>query len=126
MSGGSTQPLTKAQVRFYLAGLAVLVLGSLASVWTYHRAVVDDMADELAADALQGRNAQGQLEYIGGKSNVMAADIQEWFMGLWHGRHLAYTLAVLSMAGALLCFYVAFALPDLPRDGEGAGGNPAG
>ncbi|HEY1849018.1 MAG TPA: hypothetical protein VGG37_07420 [Opitutaceae bacterium] len=114
MKGGDRQVLTRAQVRFYVAGIAVLVLGTLASVWAYRSAVVDDMADELEADALQGRNAQGQLEYIGGKSNVLAADIQEWFVGLWHGRHLAYTLAVLSIAGALLCFYIAFALPDLP------------
>jgi hypothetical protein len=113
------QPLSRAQVRFYVAGVAVLVLGSLASAWAYRSAFVDDMADQLAADALQSRNAQGQLEYIGGKSNVMASDIQEWFVGLWHGRHLAYTLAVLSIACALACFYVAFALPDLPPSDGG-------
>jgi hypothetical protein len=58
------------------------------------------------------------MEYLGGKANVMANDIDTWFVGLWHGRNLAYTLAVLTVVIALICFYIAFALPDLPPFGD--------
>jgi hypothetical protein len=58
------------------------------------------------------------MEYIGGNANVLGSEITGWFVGLWHGRNLAYTLAVLTIIAALLCFYIAFALPDLPPFGD--------
>jgi hypothetical protein len=55
---------------------------------------------------------------------VLGNDIQGWFLGLWHGRNLAYTLAVITIVLALACFYVAFALPDLPAFGEEGNNKP--
>jgi hypothetical protein len=55
-----------------------------------------------------------QMEVLGGKSNVFAYDLQQKFLGLWHGTHLAYTLAVLSLVAALACFFTAYFLPDFP------------
>lgn len=111
--------LTRGQVRLYVAGYAVLVAGTLGSAWAYRVASRDEMADALTAQARDTRDYKGQMENIGGKANVLGAEMQDWFAGLWHGRNLAYTLAVLTIAAALLCFYVAFALPDLPPFGDG-------
>jgi hypothetical protein len=44
---------------------------------------------------------------VGGMAAVYAARFNRWLAGLWHGRPLAYTVAILSVAIALLCFMVA-------------------
>jgi hypothetical protein len=119
--------LTRSQVRLYAAGYIVLILGSAGSVLAYRSAVADELGDSLMAQARATRDYQGKMEYVGGKANVLGAEIQDWFAGLWHGRNLAYTLAVLTLVVSLACFYVAFALPDLPPFGDepGEGGaNP--
>jgi hypothetical protein len=118
--------LTRAQVRLYVAGYVVLIAGTVASAWAYRVASRDEMSDALMAQARNTRDYQGRMENIGGKANVLGSEIQEWFSGLWHGRNLAYTLAVLAVGAALLCFYVAFALPDLPPFGDGAPKEPDG
>lgn len=123
--GGKPGP-TGGQVRFYVAGYIVLFAGTVGSAWAYRVATRDEMSDSLMAQARNTRDYKGQMENIGGKANVLGGEIQEWFAGLWHGRNLAYTLAVLTIAAALLCFYVAFALPDLPPFGDGAPEEPAG
>lgn len=61
------------------------------------------------------------LERMGGKSNVAAAEFRDWFGSLWHGRRLANTLTVLSIGGCLACFLAAHILtfpppPDDPAD----------
>jgi hypothetical protein len=119
LGGGGRPSLTRAQARLYIAGYVVLLAGTIVSGWAYKVAVDDEMADSLKAQARATRDYQGQMELIGGKANVLASEVQEWFSGLWHGRNLAYTLAVITLAAALACFYIAFALPDLPAFGEG-------
>jgi hypothetical protein len=116
------QRLTRAQVRLYALGFTVLAAGSACSYWAYRVAVADELGDSLMARARDTKGYQGQMEYLGGKANVLGSDITSWFVGLWHGRNLAYTLAVLTLVVALACFYVAFALPDLPPFGD----EPAG
>jgi hypothetical protein len=119
--------LTRAQLRLYAVGYAVLAIGCGCSLWAYRVAVRDELGDSLMAQARNTRAYQGQMEYIGGKANVLGSEISSWFIGLWHGRNLAYTLAVLTIGIALLCFYAAFALPDLPPFGdEPADGDDAG
>jgi hypothetical protein len=118
--------LTRGQIRLYVAGYAVLVLGSLGAAWAYRIAVVDELRDALVDQSRATRDYQGKMEYIGGKANVLGSEMQEWFMSLWHGRNLAYTLAVLTIVTALLCFFLAFALPDLPPFAEESAEDPAG
>jgi hypothetical protein len=118
----SGKGLTPAQVRLYVAGYVVLIAGTIASAWAYRVAVVDEMSDSLIAQARNTKDYQGQMEYIGGNANVLGSEISGWFAGLWHGRNLAYTLAVLTIVAALVCFYIAFALPDLPPFGDEAPG----
>lgn len=118
--------LTRGQVRLYLAGYVVLIVGTIGSAWAYRVATRDELGEALMAQARNTRDYKGQMENIGGKANVLGAEIQDWFSGLWHGRNLAYTLAVLTVATALMCFYLAFALPDLPPFGDGTPEEPAG
>jgi hypothetical protein len=51
------------------------------------------------------------LELYGGTANVLAVRFQAWFAGLWHGRSLAYTVAVLALAAALVYVFFTVVLP---------------
>ncbi|MGE5715429.1 MAG: hypothetical protein ACM369_02170 [Acidobacteriota bacterium] len=61
-----------------------------------------------------------ELEVYGGKANVLATQFRHWFDGLWHGRSLAFTVAVISVFLALA--YKFFATP-LPPEVDGDGGH---
>ena len=54
------------------------------------------------------------LELYGGKANLLATQFSRWFDGLWHGRSLALTVAVLTVLAAALYYYIAYPLP--PED----------
>jgi len=119
---GERPRLTRAQVWLYVAGYAVLAGGTAASAWAYRRAAKLDADNPLVPGLNDTKKSQYQLELYGGKANVLATDIQQWFTGLWHGRHLAYTLAVLTFAAAIACFFIAFFLPDFPPPDKGVAG----
>ncbi|MGO4157820.1 hypothetical protein [Cupriavidus sp. YAF13] len=38
---------------------------------------------------------------------MLAAEFSQWFSDLWHGKQLAFTVAILCTGIALLCFFVA-------------------
>jgi len=63
------------------------------------------------------------LEVYGGRANVLADDFRAWFDGLWQGRNLAYTVAVLTILAALLFRFFATPAPGdrraAPPDGRG-------
>jgi hypothetical protein len=46
------------------------------------------------------------MEMVGGTANLVASDITDWLTGLWHGRTLAYTLAVLTVVAAYAFFFI--------------------
>lgn len=51
----------------------------------------------LGYDPLQTKSYLHDLEMYGGKANVLAAEFMEWFTGLWQGRSLAWTVAVITI-----------------------------
>jgi hypothetical protein len=68
------------------------------------------------------------LELYGGKANVVMDELRRGFMGLWHGKSLAFTVAFITIFISFGVFYVANYLPsrlnsDVPsennRDGAG-------
>ena len=117
-------PARKEQ-RLFLAAAAVLLIG-LASA-----AAIFFAADE-APDGEQGYEVAGKfiypamserskkyqhdLQLYGGKAAVLADDINRWFDGLWRGRNLAFTVAVLSALTALGLFVAA---GNVQPDGHG-------
>jgi hypothetical protein len=99
-------------VRLRKVGAVILVAGLLAAVLVYATAPPADPA--LTSET---KRNEYQMEMIGGKSNLLATEIREWFAGLWHGRRLAHTLAYLSIGGSLACFFLAHRLEHFaPRD----------
>jgi hypothetical protein len=115
--GTAPAPPAPLEARLRRAGAIVLALGLAAAAAIYALAAPDD--DALAA-AMDNKGYEFQLERIGGKAAVLAAEFNRWFEGLWQGRHLAYTVAILATAAALGCFFLAHLLETGPPP---AGGN---
>ncbi len=61
------------------------------------------------------------LELYGGKANVIMDELRRGFMGLWHGKSLAYMVACISIFISFGVYYAANHLPsslnsDVPGD----------
>jgi len=93
----------------------------LASGWAIALAVwltaLPPLEDPEAYEVEHSKRTLRELESIGGKSAVLANDLEEWFASLWHGRGLAYTLAVLAVAVALAYYNWERILPP-PRSDD--------
>lgn len=107
----------------YYWGMAILLVGLVGAALIYVFAV-DDGGGDPAGEIASGRMYQHNIELMGGKLAVFSDQFNQWFAGLWHGRPLAYTVAVLTVAIALACFWVARLMsvpmpsePDQGRDG---------
>ena len=52
------------------------------------------------------------MELYGGKANVIADEMRRWFVGLWQGRSLAYTVACIAIVISFGVFYAANHVPS--------------
>ena len=113
-------PTTGGQRRLYLAVAAILLagFGSAAAIYLFAENVAqNDMVTEFENSKVY----RHELEAYGGKLNVVASDFMGWFNGLWHGRTLAVTVAVITTVVAAGLILVARYLP--PDHGTGAEGD---
>jgi len=95
---------TRSGLRY--CGAAILFVGLLAAELIYLFAGEDADMDA-ATEIARGRGYQHNLEVMGGKFAMLSADFNRWFVSLWHGRSLAYTVAVLTVVTAAACFLLA-------------------
>ena len=61
------------------------------------------------------------LELYGGKANVLMDELRRGFVGLWHGKSLAFTIACITIFFSFGVFYAASRLPsrltsDVPNE----------
>ena len=106
--------MTPYQLLMRKIAVGVLLVGLTVSAVVFATAPADVEDDHLGVYVSSIHNSKRQLlelERIGGKAAVVAAEMSEWFDGLWHGRRLAGTLLVLSAAASLLCFLAAGIAP---------------
>jgi hypothetical protein len=113
--------LLTARERIRAGTRAILFLGFAAAVVIYLTAQPPP-ENPLGYDPLDTKKYLHDLEVYGGKANVIAAQFREWFNGLWHGKQLAFTVAVITAIAA--CAFKFFATP-LPPDPEATGANAA-
>jgi hypothetical protein len=66
------------------------------------------------------------LEVYGGKAAVLADDFRRWFNGLWHGKSLAFTIAVITIFISFVGFFTARHLPSRSISDDGAENNRDG
>lgn len=96
--------------RLYRAGAAVLLASLIVAAIIYATAARPD--DTASMYAITDPRYQIELERIGGNAAVLMAQLHQWFDSLWHGTTLAYTVAVLGMAIAGVCFFVGYFFAD--------------
>ena len=116
----SNSPAPAAHRFFYYAGFGILVLGLAGAVLIFLFAAGNevDAADEIA----NARMYQHNLELMGGKLSVYIDELSRWFASLWHGKALAYTVGLLAVATATVCFVLAKMLSKpLPADPNESG-----
>ncbi|MFZ1907873.1 MAG: hypothetical protein WAU52_02205 [Burkholderiales bacterium] len=102
--------------RLYLSSALVLLLGLCAAAAIYLTAG-DDANGAVGYEVINGvaypvapadsKAYQRELERFGGKANVLAAEITQWFAGLWQGRKLAFTVAFLTALVSLALYLYA-------------------
>src|SRR5215472_3055082 len=81
--------------RYRLATRIILVVGFAAAVVAYF--VATARPENPLGDPLDSKKYIHDLQVYGGTANVLAAEFREWLAGLWYGKNLAYTIAVLTL-----------------------------
>jgi hypothetical protein len=94
------------QSRLRIISAAILLAGLLISSAIYLTA--PEESDDMTIYGLEHSKAyRHDLELYGGKANVLISEFMEWFQGLWHGKSLAYTIAVIAIVTSVMLCYVA-------------------
>ena len=88
------------------AGTALILVLGLGTAAILHRTSAPPAPSPTGFEPEDSKKYLRQMEMIGGKANVVGAQLTRWFDGLWQGQGLARTIAVLSLASAGL-FWVA-------------------
>lgn len=114
------------QTRLYLITAIILLVGLGSAVLIYLTAE-NDSDSVLGYEIVNGhiypmrpedsKMYRHDLELYGGKFNVIADEFTRWFVGLWHGKSLAFTVACITMFISVGFIVVANSLPsDLNSD----------
>jgi hypothetical protein len=111
------------RTQLQLAGLAILVLGIVASVlldWSASNDPGPLLGYDIQSDSAQPVRPQDskkfmrELEQYNGKAGVLMYEFRTWFTGLWQGRTLARTLFSITVFSVAVLFYLAHRQPP-PR-----------
>jgi len=91
------------QVLLRLAAATIAIVEFSCALWI-HLTAVPPPGNPLGYEPADSKRYIHELERYGGKANVVATEITNWFSGLWHGRRLAFSVACLTVviAGAFL------------------------
>jgi hypothetical protein len=104
-----------------MSGVILLVAGLLAAAIIFCTARPGEQLEIPGMDLTMKRDSL-QLERIGGKSYILFTDFNEWLASLRHGRRLAYTIGILSIAGFVGSRWFADLLENAPASDESANG----
>ena len=101
-----------------------ILLAGLVNAALIYLMATDDIGDAVGYDISSGtvyaiapgdsKMYRHDLELYGGKAAVFADELDRWFAHLWQGRRLAFTLAVIYIGLALVCFIAARHVSNRP------------
>lgn len=92
--------------------IAILLTG-LASALVIYLTAKPTPANPLGYEPEDSKQYLREMEVYGGKANLLASELRQWFDSLWHGRRLAATVVCLTFI--FLLFYLIGSTP-LPPD----------
>ena len=94
--------------RLRFAAAAILIVGLASAIWIYLNAA-SSARDALGYTPEESKQYLRAMELYIGKENVLAAELRQWFEGLWHGTRLAYTVACATVLLAGVFWFAAAA-----------------
>jgi hypothetical protein len=97
-------PLTRCRI----VTAAILLVGFGSAVTIYLTA--GEAPDDPFAEFEKSKKFAYELERMGGKAAIVANDFNKWFVGLWQGETLAYTVAVITIILAAGYYFIATSL----------------
>lgn len=113
--------ITDLHSRLNLIGTIILLVG-LGSALLIYRTAKNDSNNVVAYEQGDGsvypvtpedsKKYLRDLELYGGKANVLADEFRRWFVGLWHGESLAFTVACITIFISFGFFYAAHRVPS--------------
>ena len=96
--------------RLQMIAVAILIVGLATAIGIYASARSTD--DMVAYEIEHSKQYQRTLELYGGKANVIAVELTQWFDSLWHGTRLAYTVACATVLLAVGFWLAAAVVED--------------
>ena len=101
---------------------ALTMLVGFGSSFLIYQSAEDDSAGVLGYEIIDGsaypirpedsRMYRRDLELYGGKAAMVVDDFSRWFVGLWHGKSLAFTIAGISIFISFMFFFASTRLPS--------------
>ena len=90
---------------FRLISYVIFSVGIVISVVIYVTAG-PSMEHPFGFNPLHTKLYLRELELFGGKGNIMAAEFMEWFVGLWQGKNLSYTIACITVIISIILWFI--------------------
>ncbi|PFH09956.1 hypothetical protein BCF11_2361 [Collimonas sp. PA-H2] len=104
----------KLQRYLYRASVLVLLIGLLSAGLVYYHAADGgnhglgyQVVDGVAYAAGESKAYVRDMEMYGGTSGRLIAGFNQWLMSLWHGKRLAYVIAIGVALISYACFWFA-------------------
>jgi hypothetical protein len=123
------------QTRLYLISAIILFVGLSSSLGIYLTAG-DDTTSVLGYEIIGGtaylvtpensKKYLHDLKLVGGNAAVFADEFNRWFIGLWHGKSLAFTVACIAGFISLGFFFAARTSPSERKSDVHDEKNPVG
>jgi len=107
---------TTLQTRLYLISAFTLLIGLGSSILIYLKA--GNASDNIPGyEPKTSKMYTHDLELYGGKANVLASEFSHWFVGLWQGKSLAFTVACIAIVASFGFYFIGHILQsDLKSD----------
>ena len=112
-------------VYFNALSIVILLVGLISATWIYQTA---DNNPNYVLGYEEGNGSiypirpedskkySRDLELYGGKANVLVTEFRLWFVGLWHGKSLAFTIASITILISFAFFCLAHYRPLSSKD----------
>jgi len=91
----------------------VILLAGFGSALAIYINATTAPPNPLGYDPADTKQFVREMEYYGGKANVVGSEFRQWFGSLWHGKRLALTVFVLTLCAVF--FYLFASIPLPPR-----------
>jgi hypothetical protein len=100
-----TRPFNCDPRQLRLLSYVIFTIGILSAVFIYVTASPPSQ-HPLGYDPLASKKYLRDLELYGGKINIIAVEFRQWFIRLWRGKNLAYTITCITVILSSILWFI--------------------